>query len=73
MAGATEEKPANAARVAHHLLGINLRTGTPTGQAVRLAVERVLVNPAIRANVKRLAEVYAGYDVFGAIERLVLG
>jgi UDP:flavonoid glycosyltransferase YjiC (YdhE family) len=73
VAGATEEKPANAARVAHHRLGIDLRTGTPTAQAVRLAVERVLGNPAIRANVKRLAAVYPTYDTFAEVERLVLG
>lgn len=73
VAGATEEKPANAARVAHHRLGLNLKTGTPSAQAVRLAVERVLGNPAIRANVRKLAEVYATYDTFAEIERLTLG
>jgi UDP:flavonoid glycosyltransferase YjiC (YdhE family) len=73
VAGATEEKPANAARVAHHRLGLDLKTGTPSAQAVRLAAERVLGNPAIRANVKKLAEVYARYDTFAEVERLTLG
>lgn len=73
VAGVTEEKPATAARVAHHRLGLNLKTGTPGAQAVRLAVERVLRNPAIRANVRKLAEVYTGYDTFAEIERLTLG
>jgi len=73
VAGMTEEKPANAARVAHHRLGLNLKTGTPSAQAVRFAVERVLGDPAIRANVKKLAKVYATYDTFVEIERLTLG
>lgn len=34
VAGETEDKPANAARVAYHRLGINLQTATPTPQAV---------------------------------------
>jgi hypothetical protein len=71
--GATEEKPANAARVAHHRLGLNLKTGTPTAPAVGLAVVRVLGDPAIRASVKRLAEVYATYDTVARIEQLTLG
>jgi len=73
VAGATEEKPGNAARVAHHRLGLDLRTGRPGPQAVRLAVERVLGDPAIRANVRRLAKVYDTYDTFAHIERLVRG
>lgn len=73
VAGATEEKPGNAARVAHHRLGLDLRTGTPGPQAVRLAVERVLGDPAIRASVRKLAKVYATYDTFAEIERLTLG
>jgi hypothetical protein len=39
---------------------------------VRLAVERVLGDPTIRANARRLAQVYATYDTFGEIERLTL-
>jgi len=73
VAGATEEKPANAARVAHHRLGLDLRTGTPSAPALRLAVRRVLGDPSIRANVRKLAGVYASYDTFAEIERLTLG
>ncbi|GAA2552683.1 hypothetical protein GCM10010435_23760 [Winogradskya consettensis] len=64
--------PANAARVAHHRLGIDLATGTPGPEAVRAAVETLLRDGAIRANVDRLARVYAGHDPVLEIERLVL-
>jgi UDP:flavonoid glycosyltransferase YjiC (YdhE family) len=73
VAGATEEKPGNAARVGYHRLGLDLKTGTPSAQAVCLAVERVLGDPAIRANVRKLADVYATYDTVAEVERLTLG
>jgi hypothetical protein len=73
VAGATEEKPANAARVAHHRLGLDLRTGRPSAPDLRLAVRRVLGDPSIRANVRKLAEVYAAYYTFAGVERLTLG
>jgi UDP:flavonoid glycosyltransferase YjiC (YdhE family) len=73
VAGATEDKPANAARVAYHGLGIDLGTATPTAQAVAEATEAVLADEEIRENVARLATVYAQHNPVDEIERLTLG
>lgn len=72
VAGATEDKPANAARVAYHGLGMNLGTGTPTARVVAEATEVVLADETIRENVARLAKSYAEHDPVAEIERLTL-
>ncbi|WP_084298179.1 glycosyltransferase [Actinoplanes friuliensis] len=72
IAGVTEDKPANAARVAYHRLGVNLGTATPAAQAVADATNSVLADTEIRENVARLVKVYAGHDPIAAIERLTL-
>lgn len=73
VAGETEDKPANAARVAHHGLGIDLQTATPTPEAVADAVARLLDDSEIHENLARLAKVYERHDALDAIERLPLG
>jgi UDP:flavonoid glycosyltransferase YjiC (YdhE family) len=73
IAGASEDKPANAARVAYHGLGINLGTATPTAAAVAEATVSLLADDEVRENVARLAKVYAGHDPVAEIERLTLG
>ncbi|GAB7036959.1 glycosyltransferase [Catenuloplanes niger JCM 9533] len=73
VAGTTEDKPANAARIAHHRLGATLGTATPSASAVASAVTTVLADDDIRDNVSRLAKVYADHDAVGLIERLTLG
>lgn len=70
--GDTEDKPANAARVVHHRLGIDLATATPTPEAVAEATAALLIDGEIRANVTRLAKVYAEHDAVAEIERLLL-
>jgi MGT family glycosyltransferase len=70
-AGVTEDKPAAAARVAYHGLGINLATATPTPEAVAAAAESVLKDDEMRGNVRKLAQVYAAHDPLGEIERLI--
>jgi UDP:flavonoid glycosyltransferase YjiC (YdhE family) len=72
VAGETEDKPANAARVEYHGLGINLRTATPDPRAIRDAVELLLKDSDVRENVRRLAAVYASCDAVTEIERLTL-
>ncbi|WP_067503457.1 nucleotide disphospho-sugar-binding domain-containing protein [Actinoplanes sp. TFC3] len=72
IAGETEDKPANAARVAYHRLGIDLRTGNPSPQAVAEATAAVLTDEVIHENVARLAKVYAEHDPVAEIERLAL-
>ncbi|WP_249998540.1 nucleotide disphospho-sugar-binding domain-containing protein [Actinoplanes sp. M2I2] len=71
--GDTEDQPANATRVAHHQLGVDLRTGNPAPEAVARAVTEVLGSPDIRENVTRLAKVYAQHDPIEEIERLAVG
>lgn len=71
VAGVTEDKPAAAARVAYHGLGINLATATPTPDAVAAAAESVLKDDEMRGNVRKLAQVYAAHDPLGEIERLI--
>jgi UDP:flavonoid glycosyltransferase YjiC (YdhE family) len=72
VAGVTEDKPAVAARVAYHGLGINLQTATPAPEAVAAATEAVLKDTEMQANVHKLARVYAAHDPVSEIERLIL-
>jgi len=72
VAGLTEDKPAVAARVAYHGLGINLHTGTPAPEDVAAATETVLKDTGMRASVRKLAQVYAAHDALSEIERLTL-
>lgn len=55
VAGATEDKPEVAARVAWSGAGIDLRTGRPSAARLRRAVRRVLATPRHRAAAARLA------------------
>ncbi|GAB7052341.1 glycosyltransferase [Catenuloplanes indicus] len=70
VAGETEDKPANAARVAHHRLGADLGTANPSPEAIAGAVRTLLTDGEVRANVRRIAEVYAAHDAVDRIERL---
>ncbi|MFJ8002108.1 nucleotide disphospho-sugar-binding domain-containing protein [Streptomyces sp. NPDC096310] len=72
VAGLTEDKPANAARVAYHGLGINLETATPTPEAVAAAAQLALKGTDMRDRVRKLAPVYAAHATLGEIERLTL-
>jgi UDP:flavonoid glycosyltransferase YjiC (YdhE family) len=72
VAGETEDKPANAARVEYHGLGFNLRTATPEPKAIKQATDLLLKDTDVRENVRKLAEVYASHDAVTEIERLVL-
>jgi UDP:flavonoid glycosyltransferase YjiC (YdhE family) len=72
VAGLTEDKPAVAARVAYHGLGINLQTAAPAPEAVATATEAVLKDTGMRDKVRTLAQVYAAHDPLNEIERLTL-
>jgi UDP:flavonoid glycosyltransferase YjiC (YdhE family) len=54
VAGATEDKPEVAARVAWSGAGVNLRTGAPSPARVRRAVRSVLTEPRYRGAAQRL-------------------
>jgi MGT family glycosyltransferase len=62
VAGTTEDKPEVAARVAWTGAGINLHTATPTEEAIRDAVRRLLTDEDIRRNTRRIADDYARHD-----------
>ncbi|QHC69683.1 nucleotide disphospho-sugar-binding domain-containing protein [Rathayibacter sp. VKM Ac-2801] len=59
VAGAAEDKPEVAARVAHAGAGIDLRTGQPSPEALRDAVADVLREPSYRAGARAMAEAIA--------------
>jgi UDP:flavonoid glycosyltransferase YjiC (YdhE family) len=62
VAGATEEKPEIAARVAWSGAGINLKTRTPTPTQIRNAVRRVLASSGYRENARRIQADYARHS-----------
>jgi UDP:flavonoid glycosyltransferase YjiC (YdhE family) len=62
VAGATEEKPEIAARVAWSGAGINLRTGKPSPERIRAAVREVMRNHSYRRNAERIRAEYRSHD-----------
>jgi UDP:flavonoid glycosyltransferase YjiC (YdhE family) len=62
VAGATEDKPEVANRVAFAGAGLNLRTGRPKEQAIRQAVTRLLTEPRFRTAARTIAQDMAGHD-----------
>jgi MGT family glycosyltransferase len=62
VAGASEDKPEVATRVACSGAGINLKTAAPTPEQVRTAVRALLDEPRYRERAHALAAQYARYD-----------
>ena len=60
IAGDSEDKVETSARVQHAGVGVNLRTGRPTPDAIRSAVQRILGDPRYAAKAKRVGEAIAG-------------
>jgi MGT family glycosyltransferase len=69
VAGNTEEKPEIAARVAWSGAGLNLRTGSPSAQAIAKAVRTVLTDGAYRSAAQRLSAQFADTDPLESIEK----
>ncbi|MDQ1129489.1 glycosyltransferase [Microbacterium sp. SORGH_AS_0888] len=69
LAGVTEDKPEVTTRVAWAGAGVDLRTGTPSPDAVRAAVRRVLAEPSFRAAAERLRAEIDTHDAVDEIER----
>ena len=67
-AGDTEDKPEVSRRAEWAGVGVNLRTGTPTAEAVRRAVDTVLADRRYRGRAQVLAAQIRQYDTFGLIE-----
>src|SRR5262245_21786600 len=76
VAGATEEKPEIAARVAWSGAGINLKTKTPSPEQLRSAVRDLLADDRYRQNAQRIQADYARHNAPGEavalLERLAL-
>lgn len=68
VAPGAEDKPEVAARVDFFEVGVNLRTGSPTPDAVATAVRRVLHDDGFSARARAMALAIARYDALGAIE-----
>jgi MGT family glycosyltransferase len=75
VAGATEDKPEVAARVAWAGVGVDLRTGSPTPERIRAAVREVLDGKRYATRSAELGHRYAtreaGVDSAALIEQLV--
>jgi MGT family glycosyltransferase len=71
VAGDSEEKPEVAARVAWKGAGINLGTGRPTAQQIRVAVRATLTDPQYRRNAHALRDDFARHNALNRIAELV--
>lgn len=67
VAGDTEDKPEVAARVAWSGTGIDLRSGHPTSQAIRRAVDTILTTGSYRSSAARMATEIAGMSALDAV------
>ncbi|MBD8479594.1 glycosyltransferase [Microbacterium sp. CFBP 8794] len=59
IAGDSEDKVETSARVQHARVGVNLRTGRPTPDAVRAAVQRILADDGYAARARRIGDAIA--------------
>lgn len=70
VAGATDDKPLVAARVAARGVGIDLGTATPEPARLRDVVLQLLKDQATRTRVAILAQEYREHDAITEIEKL---
>jgi MGT family glycosyltransferase len=70
-AGASEDKPFVAARLAWTGAGINLETGTPTPEQIRNAVRRILANGEFKKRALAMQESYARHDALNSLSLAV--
>jgi UDP:flavonoid glycosyltransferase YjiC (YdhE family) len=71
VAGATEDKPETAARVAWSGAGLRIKAQSPAPERVRDAVTRVLDEPSYRGRAAAIAAEMAGYDAPASATRLL--
>jgi MGT family glycosyltransferase len=70
-AGQTEDKTDVNTRIAWSGVGIDLRTNTPTPDALRIAIRAVLDRPEYRSRASSMAREFAGIDTSAEILRIV--
>jgi UDP:flavonoid glycosyltransferase YjiC (YdhE family) len=73
VAGASEDKPEVAMRVAWSGAGLNLKTARPRPRDVRRAVRALLDEPRYRERAQALAREYASYDAIKLAVEIVEG
>jgi UDP:flavonoid glycosyltransferase YjiC (YdhE family) len=61
-AGAGEDKPEVAMRAEWAGIGINLRTGSPTTEAIRTTVDEIISNPKYKIRAKEMEAEMAEFD-----------
>lgn len=71
VAGASEDKPEVANRVAWSGTGINLRTATPRVEQVRDAVRQILVDPSYRRNAQAMQARMSRHDAAAEASALI--
>lgn len=71
LAGVTEDKPEVAARAEWAGVGVNLRTGSPSAEQVKAAVEEILNNDKYKARCRELEEEMKGYDPMEVVQRSI--
>jgi UDP:flavonoid glycosyltransferase YjiC (YdhE family) len=67
--GATEDKPEVAARAEWTGMGLNLKTGTPTPEAIRKAVDEILENPKYKKRALELEAEMAAFDPMSVVAK----
>ncbi len=71
VAGMAEDKADVSMRVEWAGFGVNLRTQTPTAEAVVAGVEKALGDPAYKQRAERLRQENEDLDAFNIIERQI--
>ncbi|TVY46520.1 UDP-glucosyltransferase B1 [Lachnellula occidentalis] len=72
VAGNTEEKPENACRVAWAGIGVNLKTGTPSEEALEEAVVTILGDGSFKQKIEGMKRKMEECDALGTIAEAVL-
>jgi UDP:flavonoid glycosyltransferase YjiC (YdhE family) len=70
-AGAKEDKPEVAGRVAWSGSGVNLRAERPKPEAIANAVTDVLAKPSYRDNARRLADVISKTNPLRTLDEIL--
>jgi UDP:flavonoid glycosyltransferase YjiC (YdhE family) len=73
VAGQTEDKVEVSARVGWSGVGVNLKSNTPTADAVAQAVRRVLGDPSFRANARRVGTAIAAAPGLSGLDAVLEG
>jgi UDP:flavonoid glycosyltransferase YjiC (YdhE family) len=71
IAGTQSDKPENAVRAEWAGVGVNLWTETPTSEAVRSAVQKILSDPEYRRKAKKIEAEMEAADPLGSVVKAI--